>query len=139
MKKTVFFLPVIILSIILLSISCTDRKEAARAEINAGLKEMYNSNPEAAYKHFNKAIEWDATNAEPYLYLGRVTLDDKKVNKAMEYVKKALELNPEYGEAYRTKAQINTILGRKDLACEDYKNAKKFGVKNLDNYLKFCW
>jgi len=135
MKRISIFL----LFIFIITTSCTDKKEASRAEINAGLKEMYESNLEAAAKHFNKAIEWDPSNAEPYLYLGRVKLNNKKVTEAMEYVKKSLELNPEYGEAYRTKAQINTILGKKDLACEDYKNAKKYGIKNLDNYLKFCW
>ena len=126
------------LIILFLTTSCTDKKEAARGEINSGIKEMYESHDEVARQHFKKAIKWDESNAEPYLYLGRLALNEAKMDQALEYVGKAIELNPEYGEAYRTMAQINTINGEKDQACINYKKAKKFGVHNLDNYLKFC-
>jgi len=138
MKKSVLYFMINFLMILFLTISCTDKKEAARNEINSGLSEMYQSNDEEAQQHFKKAIKWDESNPEPYLYLGRLALNDAKIDQALKYVDKAIELNPKFGEAYRTMAQINTIKGEKDKACLNYKKAKKFGIHNLDNYLKFC-
>ena len=138
MKKLIQYFPAILLILILITSSCTDRKTASRTEINEGLKQMYLSHLDKATQHFEKAIEWDETNAEPYLYLGRVMLNKSKIDSALVFVDKALALNPNYGEAYRTKAQIKTIQGNKDQACENYKKAKENGIKNLNNYLKFC-
>lgn len=138
MNESKNYIALISLLILVFSISCTNKKEAAREEINAGLKEMYNSQFEAAKQHFEKAIQWNESNAEPYLYLGRISMNQGQIPESLAYVKKAIELNSGYGEAYRTLAQINTMLGQKDKACENYKKAKECGIPNLDNYLKLC-
>ncbi len=124
--------------IVIFALSCTDKKEKARLELNAGVEAMYDSRDSIAVVHFKNAVKLDETNPEGYLYLGKMELSDGHLDAALDYIDKALKINPEYGEAYRTKGRIYFIKGNRLKSCENYKLAKKYGIPNLDNYLKFC-
>jgi tetratricopeptide (TPR) repeat protein len=128
---TVFVIAVAILS-------CMDKKEKARLELNAGVDAMYESRDSIAVVHFKNAVKLDETNPEGYLYLGNMELSAGHLDAALEYIDKALKIYPEYGEAYRIKGRIYFIKGDHLKSCKNYKLAKKYGIPNLDNYLKFC-
>lgn len=124
--------------ILLFFASCTDSKEKIRRELNNGIRANYATKFDVAKAHFEKVISWDKNNKEAYLNLGRVYFNMKEYSKSMESYNKAIIIDSTYGEAYRSRAQLNFYLGKKDLSCKDYLAAEKYGIKNLYNYTKFC-
>jgi tetratricopeptide (TPR) repeat protein len=134
-RKGLFFLAMVIA---LFSTSCKDKKQTIREEINLGIKATYANEWKIAIDHFNYVLSIDSTNAEAYLYLGRTYMGKRNYKLAIKQYNKSIELNPKFGEAYRSRAQVNAILGNKDAACHDYVKAEELGVENLHNYTKFC-
>ncbi|MFL5752937.1 MAG: OmpA family protein [Bacteroidia bacterium] len=60
-------------------------------------KKLYEVKKDAeAEKHFQKAIELDPNFVEPYMALGYLYIDANKAEKAVEYIKKATDLNPKF-------------------------------------------
>jgi len=118
--------------------ACGNHKEQAAKELNAAHKALYESDTAAARLHYREALRFDPSNPEAFLGLARLKLNQLDYSRAMELVDKALKFSPEYGEAYRTKAQIYFMKGDKKRSCENFKLAKKYGVKNLDNQLRYC-
>lgn len=137
MKKITFYIAFILLATSILT-SCEDKKEKFRFEMNSGLKHLSNSRIDEAEKHFINAMEINPQNAESYMYLGRIEMNRRNYDKALVYFDKALELSPNLGEVYRSKAQIFDSRHDKKKACENYKLAEQYGVKNLANYLMGC-
>jgi len=128
----VFFL------IVISNYSCTDKKDDIRREINLGIKANYSNKHDVAIEHFEKVLSWEENNQEAYLNLARVYINMRDYDKSMEYLDKTIDIAPEYGEAYRSRAQLYSILGDRNAACKDYLKAEEFGVKNLHNYTKHC-
>lgn len=130
----------LILGIIMLvfAVSCKDQKQTIREETNLGIKATYSGEWKIAMDHFNYVISLDSANAEAYMYQGRMYIGMRKYDKALNSLDKSILLNPKFGEAYRSRAQVYTILGNRDASCKDYLMAEKLGVENLYNYTKFC-
>ena len=118
--------------------SCTDTKEKIRIELNDGIRASYATKYEIALEHYDNVLEMDSKNTEATLNIGRVYFNKKKYDKAMEYYNKAIEIDYSFGEAYKSRAQLHTVLGDRDAACKDYLSAEKYGVPNLYNFTKFC-
>lgn len=59
-----------------------------------------------AVANYDKAIAIDANNPEVYTRLGRAWYRAQDMNRAMQYLDKAIQVDPEFGPAYRTKADI---------------------------------
>lgn len=127
-------------SIILLIfvVSCKDQKQTIREELNLGIKATYARDWKIAMDHFDYVISLDSANAEAYMYKGRMLVGMRKYNQAIKSLDKSILLNPKFGEAYRTRAQVYAILGNKDASCHDYLKAEELGVENLHNFTKFC-
>lgn len=121
-----------------MAVSCESKQEKIRTLINQGVKEMYNNDIEMAEKHLQEAISLDSNNAEPYLHIGRIEFNRKNYDNSLRYINKAIEKKSNFGEAYRTKAQIYFILGNRIEACKNFRLANQNGVENLDNQLKGC-
>ncbi len=138
MKTNKLFL-IFLLSLLLNLVGCTSVEEKVRYELNMGIKELKNSRIEAAEVHFKNVIDLKSNNPEAYLYLGRIEMNKGNNQKALEYVNKALEYLPTYGEAYRSRAQIYSSMNERQKACENYKLAQENGIKNLANYLEGCY
>lgn len=75
-----------------------------------GLKNLQNKNYNEAIKNFEKAITINSSNAQAYYGLGIAYYPSDK-EKARNYLNKALEYNPQYGEAYMALADVYYILG----------------------------
>lgn len=118
--------------------ACTSKEEKIRREINLGIKANYASHFKIAIEHFENVIKWDETNAEAHLNMGRSYMGLKKYKDAMRIYTKTIELNPNYGEAYRSRAQLHFFLGDRDASCQDYLKAEELGVENLHNFTKHC-
>ncbi len=124
--------------LLLVFVSCSNRADDIRREINLGIKANYSNKHDVAIEHFEKVLSWEENNQEAYLNLARVYINMRDYDKSMEYLDKTIDIAPEYGEAYRSRAQLYSILGDRNAACKDYLKAEEFGVKNLHNYTKHC-
>ncbi len=134
--KYLFF--IVVLVVVFATSSCTDNKKKIREDINLGIKATYAGEWKIAIDKFDNVISMDSTNAEAYMYKARALIGMRKYDKAIVLLTKAINLNPKYGEAYRSRAQVYFYLGNKDASCQDYLKAEEYGVENLHNYTKHC-
>jgi tetratricopeptide (TPR) repeat protein len=137
-NRNQYFKLVFVFLILLGSYSCTNTKDEIRRELNLGIKASYASENIKAIEHFENVIAMDSNNAEAYLNLGRVYMGFGDYDIALKNLDKAIDINPKYGEAYRSRAQLHSYKGDKDAACKDYLAAEKNGIENLYNYTKHC-
>ena len=93
---------------------------------------------EEAEETLTKAIRYDKSNFEAYYYRGCAKVNAKKYDEAIADFEKAVELKPDYADAYFNLGRTYFIKNNEDKACENYKLAEKYGRPNLDDYLKRC-
>ena len=118
--------------------SCTSDTETIRKELNAGIKENSKSHFNKAITHYKNVLEIDSTNAEAYLLIGDSYFNLRKWDKSMQMINKAIILDPNYGQAYKSRATIHKLKNNRDAACKDFLKAQELGVENLHNDTKFC-
>ncbi len=118
--------------------SCVNKEKKIREELNLGIKANYANKTEMAIEHFQNVIRMDSNNAEGYFNIGLSYMSKADYRLALKQFSHAIQLNPKYGEAYRSRAQLHFILGDRDASCQDYLKAEELGIENLHNYTKFC-
>lgn len=91
-----------------------------------------------AEEALTKAIRYDKNNFEAYYYRGCAKVNEKKYQEAIADFEKAVELKPDYADAYFNLGRTYYLLNDEDKACENYKLAAKYGRPNLEDYLKRC-
>ncbi len=85
-----------------------------------------------------KAIRYDKHNCEAYYYRGCARANVQKCKAAIADFEKAVELKPDYADAYFNMGKMYYMMNDEDKACECYKLAAKYGRPNLDDYLRRC-
>ena len=93
---------------------------------------------EEAEETLTKAIRYDKNNFEAYYYRGCAKVNEKKYQEAIADFEKAIELKPDYADAYFNLGRTYYLLNDEDKACENYKLAAQYGRPNLEDYLKRC-
>ena len=91
-----------------------------------------------AEETLTKAIKYDKSNFEAYYYRGCARVNAMKYDEAIADFEKAVELKPDYADAYFNLGRTYYIMHNEDKACESYKLAEKYGRPNLEDYLKRC-
>ena len=91
-----------------------------------------------AEEAFNKAIKYDKNNYEAYYYRGCAKVNATRYKDAIPDFEKAIELKPDYADAYFNLGRTYFLLNNEDKACEYYQLAAKYGRPNLEDYLKRC-
>ena len=91
-----------------------------------------------AVEVLTKAIKYDKNNYEAYYYRGCAQVNAKRYEEALTDFEKAVELKPDYADAYFNMGRTYYLQQNEDKACEYYKLAAKFGRPNLEDYLKRC-
>ena len=135
MKRLTF---VLWLAIGLCLASCQDPAKS-RVYMDEGVKLMMNySKFEEAERAFDKSIKYDKNNHEAYYYRGCAKVNSKQYQEAIADFKKAIELKPDYADAYFNMGRVYYMQNDEDKACEYYKLADKYGRPNLEDYLKRC-
>ena len=59
-------------------------------------------------------------------------------DEAIADFEKAVELKPDYADAYFNMGKTYFLMNNEDKACECYKLAEKYGRPNLEDYLRRC-
>jgi tetratricopeptide (TPR) repeat protein len=91
-----------------------------------------------AEETLTKAIKYDKNNFEAYYYRGCAKVNAMKYQEAIEDFLKAVELKPDYADAYFNLGRTYYMIHNEDKACEYYKLADQYGRPNLEDYLKRC-
>ena len=110
-----------------------------QARITLGEIDFVAENYEGAYYAFNKAVESNKQSSMAYTYRAKANQKLGKAKSAASDYSIAIRLDPSNGTAYLYRGTLNIIKKKKSLACEDFKKAKKFGIKEADRALaKYC-
>ena len=91
-----------------------------------------------AEETLTEAIKYDKSNFEAYYYRGCTRINAKQYSDAIADLEKAVELKPDYADAYFNLGKTYYLMNNEDKACEYYKLADQYGRPNLEDYLKRC-
>ena len=135
MKK----LALIFTVIFALFLSSCENPAKSRIFTEEGSKQLLRySDYKGAEETLTKAIRYDKSNFEAYYYRGCSRTNATKYDDAIADFEKAIELKPDYADAYFNLGITYHLKHDEDKACEYYKLAEKYGRPNLEDYLKRC-
>lgn len=135
MKKLVFLLS----AVLFLAMTACENPAKSRVLTEEGSKQLLRySQFDEAEETLTEAIKYDKGNFEAYYYRGCARINAKKYNEAIADLEKAVELKPDYADAYFNLGRTYYMMHDEDKACEYYKLAARYGRPNLEDYLKRC-
>ena len=135
MKKLVFLLS----AVLFLALTACENPAKSRVLTEEGSKQLLRySQFDEAEETLTEAIKYDKGNFEAYYYRGCARINAKKYNEAIADLEKAIELKPDYADAYFNLGRTYYMMHDEDKACEYYKLAARYGRPNLEDYLKRC-
>jgi tetratricopeptide (TPR) repeat protein len=73
--------------------------------------------------HINKVLSMNPFNEKAYLLKGNLLLALKEVDKAIEVYDEAIELKPDFAQAYHERGRAKLEKGDKDGSMEDMKKS----------------
>ena len=91
-----------------------------------------------AEETLTQAIKYDKNNYEAYYYRGCARVNAMNYDGAIADFEKAVELKPDYADAYFNMGKTYYLMNNEDKACECYKLAEKYGRPNLEDHLRRC-
>ena len=122
-----------------LCLSSCENPAKSRIYVQEGEKLLLRySEYKKAEETLTKAIKYDKNNYEAYYYRGCARVNAVKYDEAIADFEKAVELKPDYADAYFNLGRTYYMKHDEDKACEYYKLADKYGRPNLEDYLKRC-
>lgn len=132
-------LTLILSALMLFALSGCENPTKSRLYTEEGSKLLLRySNYEEAEVVLTKAIQYDKNNFEAYYYRGCARVNAQRLKEAIADFDKAVELKPDYADAYFNLGRTYYIMRDEDKACEYYKLAQQYGRPNLDDYLRRC-
>ena len=135
MKKLVW----IFVAICVLFLASCENPAKSRLYTEEGSKMLLRySEYKKAEETLTKAIKYDKSNFEAYYYRGCARVNAMKYDEAIDDFEKAIELKPDYADAYFNLGRTYYMMHDEDKACEYYKLAEKYGRPNLEDFLKRC-
>ena len=135
MKKLVFLLS----AVLFLALTACENPAKSRVLTEEGSKQLLRySQFDEAEETLTEAIKYDKGNFEAYYYRGCARINARKYNEAIADLEKAIELKPDYADAYFNLGRTYYMMHDEDKACEYYKLAARYGRPNLEDYLKRC-
>ncbi|PIW69070.1 MAG: hypothetical protein COW08_09050 [Ignavibacteriales bacterium CG12_big_fil_rev_8_21_14_0_65_30_8] len=91
---------------------------------------------DSAYYYLGEGLKKNTSSIYGNYYMGRIESERKNYKKALEYLNKAVQLDPNYADAYYEIAKVNKLQKNYSSAISSIKNA----IKNKDGeaiYLEF--
>lgn len=92
----------------------------------------------SAIKYLKKEIKKNPKNFEAYFYLG-LTKNSEDPNNGIAEFDKAIEINPNYSEAYGFRGTIKSHKDDEAGALSDYSKAIELDSSNFGNYFNRAW
>lgn len=119
-------------------LSCTSRKEKAKSDFAKAVSEFYQSHYQLAKDLFTNCIDAGYNTSESYFYRGSTRFNLKDYNGAIEDLSMAIKVDSMYTDAWSTRGDIYTVLGKKEEGCRDWKKAESLGKPNMRDKVKYC-
>ena len=133
-------LPLLFAFFAFLAITGCENPSKSRLYTEEGSKQLLRySDFQKAEETLTKAIKYDKNNFEAYYYRGCAKINAMKYQEAIEDFLKAVEIKPDYADAYFNLGRTYYLIHNEDKACEYYKLADQYGRPNLEDYLKRCY
>jgi len=101
--------------------------------IEQGMEYLRKSDIVNAIQSFDQAIKQDPTNPDNYLVLGQVYMKLQNYTRAVDTLRAATHISPEYGEAYYLLALANQLDGNKDEAVKAAQRSTEIFIKSKDS------
>ena len=125
--------------VLLLAMSSCENQGKSRLYTEKGSELLLRySKFDEAEETLTQAIKYDKNNVEAYYYRGCAKMNAKKYQEAVSDFEKAIELKPDYADAYFNLGRAYFLMHDEDRACEYYKLADQYGRPNLEDYLRRC-
>jgi tetratricopeptide (TPR) repeat protein len=125
--------------IILFALTSCENPAKSRLYTEEGSKQLLRySDFQKAEETLSKAIRYDKSNFEAYYFRGCAKVNALNYQGAIEDFQKAIELKPDYADAYFNLGRTYYLMNDVDKACEYYKLADKYCRPNLEDYIKNC-
>lgn len=135
MKRLTF----IFLAIISLALASCQNIEKSRNYFDEGVNLMMRKGDFAeAEKNFTKAIKYNKNDPELYYYRACAKVNARKYEEAIPDFEKAIEIKPDYADAYFSLGRTYSCMHDSDMSCYYYKMAEKYGRPNMHDLLKYC-
>lgn len=135
MKKTALLL----ITIIALFMSSCQNPAKSRDYMDEGNKLMMRySKFDEAEEAFTKAIKYDKGNYEAYYLRGCAKINSRKYDEALVDFQKAIDLKPDYTDAYFNAGRTCFYINDFDMMCYYYKLAQQYGRENMEDLMRSC-
>ena len=135
MKRQTYLIAILLL----VGLAACQDPAKSRVYMDEGNKLMMNYGKfDEAVVAFDQAVKYDKNNYEAYYLRGCAKTNAQHYEEALADFEKAIELKPDYADAYFNLGRTYFLLNNEDKACEYYQLAAKYGRPNLDDYLKRC-
>lgn len=132
-------LTLILSAVLLLALASCENPGKSRLYTEKGSELLLRySKFDEAEETLTQAIKYDKNNVEAYYYRGCAKMNAKKYQEAVSDFEKAIELKPDYADAYFNLGRAYFLMHDEDRACEYYKLADQYGRPNLEDYLRRC-
>ena len=100
-------------------------------------QEMYRQeNFESAAYFSEKVIQKDRTNAMAHYLMGRAKHRQGKLRDALGSYNKAINISPEFGEAYLYRGAVKLFMKQKAAACQDLRKAASLDAEGADEAVR---
>ena len=93
-----------------------------------------NGQEEEAEADYQLVTEVNPFNEQAYLYLGQLFINQKKLTEAISLFDEAIELNPNFAEAYKERGRAKLLNGDKEGSMEDMKRGLELNPKELQDF-----
>lgn len=100
--------------------------------IRGKIKEI-TGEPDAAQADYSQVIEQNPFNEKAFLYLGQLFIGQKKLTEAIALFDEALELNPNFAQAYHERGRAKLLNGDKEGSWEDMKKGLELDPQEAKN------
>jgi tetratricopeptide (TPR) repeat protein len=101
---------------------------------NRGVAQMEQNKLDDAKKDFEKALEINPKYAPAASNLSAIYFKQKDYKKSLELANKAVQNDPNYGNAYVNRANAKEMNRDLEGACDDWQKAKELGIELGKNY-----
>lgn len=112
-----------------IAFSCTEKKDA-HLLLRQAQQEMGKENYKNAELKLVEAIKADSAFDSAYFLLGSLKLQIAQYDEAIKHFNRAIELNPQYAEAYNNRALCNGVVGNLEEEKSDLDKALEINPKN---------
>lgn len=137
MYRKLFILSILI-SILLISVSCKSKKEKADNLIVQSLIKTDKSDFKGALHDLDKAIQYDSLNFKSWFLRGNIKISLQQIDKAILDYDRAIVLNDKDMNSYYNRGYAYFLQGNQDKACENFFIAYKMGKPNIEDKIKNC-